>query len=348
MRPVSRSSGMNRGNGSIGRQRMIRNSSENRRTTETTRETGTYQNATRLLEERSEQISRLESEYRAYRQRGEIMHEQLSRLESEYRGQQSRLVVQEDGVSDISTRVMPDVFPDYEFSRVIDQDSLYQTSLRTNARQVELLIEREGRIISMVNWETIQSTPPLPEYSIQRAQAPHRNNGPYYDGEIRALTIIERLRNIDSIYPSDRIIIRGPTASCGDCQHNVRNYAVRYNLHIDMEYTGPQAIFNARQAAPERNLTNFYGRQQDVHVVRAPLDNGFFHRVNFNNRNMRIPRDQNELSRQLRGRDVNENEGRVVSGVLRNLPTEVREQPLNTIIEPAPPEDVLRRFGINF
>ena len=329
-----------------GRQSAIRNTPRiGRGATEVTRREDSYHNATRLLTERSEEISRLYTEYRNYEQRGEILRQEVSRLDTEYHERQSKLVASEESLSNWSTRVERNPASDYEASREIHQTSLHQAASRTNASQVELLIEREGRIIQTVDWEVIQVTPPLPEYATQRAQAPHRTNIPYNDGEIRALSIIERLRNREAINPGDRVIIRGPTAPCADCQHNVRNYAVRHNLNIHIEYTGPQAILNARQAAPERNLTHFYGRVQDVRVVRAPLDNGLFHRIPCNNRNLRIPRDQNEISRQLRGRNVTENEGRVASGGLRNPPAAVQEQLREAIAElVAPPEEVLTRL----
>lgn len=341
MRTSARSSVVNR---SGGRQSTIRNT-PGRGATGVARREDSYHNMTRLLTERSEQVSRLETEYRNYEQRGKIVREEISRLDAEHHEQQSRLPASEDRVSNRSTRVERDPASDHEASREVHQTSLHQAASRTNASQVELLIERDGRIIQTVDWEVIQVTPPLPEYAIQRAQAPHRHNMPYNDGEIRALSIVERLRNRDAIHSGDRIIIRGPTAPCADCQHNVRNYAVRHNLNIDIEYLGPRAIFNARQAAPERNLTNFYGRGEGVDVVRAPLDNGLFHRIRCNDRNLRIPRDQNEVSHQLRGRNIAENEGRIASGVLRNLPTAVPEQSRATVSEPiASPEEVLTRF----
>jgi hypothetical protein len=336
MRPSTRPNARNRSRSFIGRN-LPRNGS----IPEATRGAGTHQNVRRLLTERSEQISRLESDYRNYEQRGAMMSEEISRLDAEYREQQSRARVSEDNKS---TRAERDVASDCEPSRAIDQASLHEVSLRKNASHVELLIEREGRIIQTVSWEAIQNTPPLPKYATQRAQPPHRHNVPYYDGEIRALTIVERLRNNNSIHPGDRIIIRGPTAPCADCQYNVRNYAVEHNLDIAGEYPGPQVVFNARQAAPERNLSNFYGRGQDVDIIRAPYG-GLFHRVNYNNPDLRIPRGQNELGRQLRGRDVRGNEGRVVSGVLRNPPREVVERPMDAVIDPvAPAEEILNRF----
>lgn len=206
------------------------------------------------------------------------------------------------------------------------QNLIHDAYSRKYANQVDVVVMRDNNIIIHIPFQEVLKNPSLEPYASGRAQK--SKNGKfkaYHDGEIKALSVINNLINTKQINENDCISIIGPTAPCFDCSHNVHKYAKDKNIKIDLIFTGPLAVFNARPEN-EQGLSRSYGTDK-AKVVKAPC-RGLYHKVSVGkNCQYPTPQSEDELSQAKRGRPVSEKEFRATAGVLGNPPCNFPDTP---------------------
>lgn len=153
----------------------------------------------------------------------------------------------------------------FEFTKSLSR----AVNQRTNASSIDLVIERNNKIVAHADYEQVQTTAPMKEYC-RPLKNPDHNNSKYHakDGEMRALSLVEGMKN--SLQEGDIVHFFGPKGSCPDCQNQSTRFFAREldkkNISLNLEWTGKKFMPNQRKTP---NLSPDYGHP-DAKTLEAP------------------------------------------------------------------------------